>query len=132
MNEEKHIAKLMNTLDLTREQALELIADDKAVDRMTKMSEIKGDMTAEQIKASKKYAQADRKKKEEIKKPTVYNFDTTEKVRKTDTQKVSILDKVAELLQAENCTEIVRTKEGQLDFLQGGRKMRIVLSAPRK
>ena len=130
--DEKHIAKLMNTLDLTREQALELIADDKAVDRMTKMSEIKGDMTAEQIKASKKYAQADRKKKEEIKKPTVYNFDTTEKVRKTDTQKVSILDKVAELLQAENCTEIVRTKEGQLDFLQGGRKMRIVLSAPRK
>ena len=130
--DEKHIAKLMNTLDLTREQALELIADDKAVDRMTKMSEIKGDMTAEQIKASKKYTQADRKKKEEIKKPTVYNFDTTEKVRKTDTQKVSILDKVAELLQAENCTEIVRTKEGQLDFLQGGRKMRIVLSAPRK
>lgn len=130
---EKQISKLMETLDLTREEALQLIADDKAVDRMTKMSEIKGDLTAEQIKASKKYTQADRKKKDELpKKPTIYTFDTEGKAKKVDNQKVNLLDKVTELLRAEGCAEIVRTKEGQIDFIQNGRNMRIVLSAPRK
>lgn len=130
--DEKQIAKFMKTLDISREEAIQLIQDDKAVDRMTKMSEIKGDMTAEQIKASKKYTQADRKKKEEIKKPTIYKFDTKGKSRKSDNKKIALLDEITALLTEKGYSDIVRTKEGQLDFSDGERALRIVLSAPRK
>lgn len=131
--DEKHIAKLMKTLDIPREEAIQLINDDKAVDRMTKMSEIKGDMTAEQIKASKKYTQADRKKKEEVKKPTVYDFEKGKGGKKANGNVVSLADELMKWLSDKGYAEITRTKNGQIDFLNAeGKKLRIVISAPTK
>lgn len=131
--DEKHIAKLMKTLDIPREEAIQLINDDKAVDRMMKMSEIKGDMTAEQIKASKKYTQADRKKKEEVKKPTVYDFEKGKGGKKANGNVVSLADELMKWLSDKGYTEITRTKNGQIDFLNAeNKKLRIVISAPTK
>ena len=45
MANETLIAKHMKTLGITREEAIQFIADDEAVDRMTKTSDIDGDLT---------------------------------------------------------------------------------------
>lgn len=132
--DEKQITKFMKSLDISREDAIQLINDDKVVDRMTKMSEIKGDLTAEQIKASKKYTQADRKKKEEIKKPPrYYDFEKGKGGKKANENVVSLADKLMEWLRDKGYTEITRTKSGQIDFLNAeGKKLRMVISAPTK
>ena len=80
MNKEEMIAKHMNVLGITREEAIQLIADDEEIDRMTRTSDIDGDLTAEQRKSAKKARQADRK-------PTVYKFDTTKRKRAENTGK---------------------------------------------
>ena len=54
--DETHINKLMKTLDITREEALQLIEDDKAIDRGAKMF----DLDPELEKASKRARQAPR------------------------------------------------------------------------
>lgn len=131
--DEKHIAKLMKSLDLTREQAIQLINDDKAVDRMTKMSEIKADMTEEQKKASKKYTQADRKKKEEVKKPTIYDFEKGKGGKKASGEVVALGDEFEKWLETKGYINITRTKSGQIDFTTAeNKKLRIVISAPTK
>ena len=66
MANEKLIAKYMESLDITREEAIQLIADDVAVDK----GAILFPLTPEQEKEAKKARQADRKQ-------TVYNFDTS-------------------------------------------------------
>ena len=47
------IAKHMKTLGISREEALQLIADDEAVDRMTSTKQIDSDLTEEQRKSAK-------------------------------------------------------------------------------
>lgn len=46
--DEKKIQQLMKSLDLTRDEAIELMEEDKKVDKMTKSSEIENDLTEEQ------------------------------------------------------------------------------------
>lgn len=46
--EEKQIQQLMKSLDLTREEAIELMEEDKKIDKMTKASDIESDLTEEQ------------------------------------------------------------------------------------
>ena len=52
MNENK-ISELMKTLDLTRDEAIELIKEDEQVDKMG-MRQVNNDLTEEQKKAIKK------------------------------------------------------------------------------
>ena len=58
MNEQ--ILKLMKTLGITEEEAIELYNEDKEVDKMTKMSDIDSDISEEQKKAKKKYTNVKR------------------------------------------------------------------------
>ena len=46
---EKQIAKMMTTLKISREEAIELIREDEEIDRMS-MSEVTSDLTTEQQK----------------------------------------------------------------------------------
>ena len=88
----EQVAKLMKALDLTEEEALELIESDKAVDRM-KDSEVNSDLSAEQKKAVKKASSVGTKK------PTVYKFDSEKaKNRKKDDEKVELVEKIADFL----------------------------------
>lgn len=126
MNKEEMIAKHMNTLGITREEAIQLIADDEEIDRMTRTSDIDGDLTAEQRKSAKKARQADRK-------PTVYKFDTTKRKRAENTGKRFLIDEIKKCLENAGADNLeVTNPEREIVFMSEGTKYKIVLSAPRK
>lgn len=114
------IDKLMTKLDLTKEEALQLMADDKAVDRGEKLHEL----TPEQAKVSKSARQVSRT-------PTAYNF--TKRERKADNDKRCLINILASALCVEDeVTDLeVTNQEREMIFKFGGRKFKIVLSAPR-
>ena len=121
MANEKLIAKYMESLDITREEAIQLIADDVAVDK----GAILFPLTAEQEKESKKARQADRK-------PTVYNFDTSKRKRAENTSKRFLIENLTDALQKVECTNLeVTNPEREIIFYYEGVKYKIVLSAPR-
>lgn len=126
MNKEEMIAKHMNTLGITKEEAIQLIADDEEIDRMTRTSDIDGDLTAEQRKSAKKARQADRK-------PTVYKFDTTKRKRVENTGKRFLIDEIKKCLENAGADNLeVTNPEREIVFMSEGTKYKIVLSAPRK
>ena len=71
---EEQILKMMKTLDITREEAIDLINEDREIDRK-KDSQVDDDLSAEQKKAKKKYTNVKRgvnaygKKTERVIKP---------------------------------------------------------------
>lgn len=126
MNKEEMIAKHMKTLGITREEAIQLIADDEEIDRMTRTSDIDGDLTTEQRKSAKKARQADRK-------PTVYKFDTTKRKRAENTGKRFLIDEIKKCLENAGADNLeVTNPEREIIFMSEGTKYKIVLSAPRK
>lgn len=126
MNKEEMIVKHMSTLGITREEAIQLIADDEEIDRMTRTSDIDGDLTAEQRKSAKKARQADRK-------PTVYKFDTTKRKRAENTGKRFLIDEIKKCLENAGADNLeVTNPEREIIFMSEGTKYKIVLSAPRK
>lgn len=123
---EKLIKKHMDTLGITREEAIQLIADDDEIDHMTRTSDIDGDLTEEQRKSAKKARQADRK-------PTVYKFDTSKRTRKENTGKRALIETIKEALEKSGCTNLEVTNiEREIVFFSDNVKYKVVLSAPRK
>jgi hypothetical protein len=122
--ETDRVEELMTLLDCTEEQAKSVIEYDQKVDKMS-VKECESDLTDEQKAVAKKYRQGDRK-------PTVYNFDTRK--RKTDDTKKGLIELLAETIKEQDCCNAldITNAERQIDFEWGGRKLRIVLSAPRK
>lgn len=118
---EKKIENLMKNLGCDYETAKQVVLDDERIDKGEKLFE----QTAEQKANSKKYRQGDRK-------PTVYNFNTREK--KADAEKGGLIELFAAVLKEQPaCNSVTVTNaERQIDFEWSGRKLRIVLSAPRK
>ena len=114
--DETHIDKLMKTLDITREEALPLIEDDKAIDRGAKMF----DLDPELEKASKRARQA----------PRTSTPTPTKRTKKEDTDKGYLISEIVKALAECDKVEITNP-ERQIDFEFSGRKFRIVLSAPR-
>lgn len=126
MNKEEMIVKHMNTLGITREEAIQLIADDEEIDHMIRTSDIDGDLTVEQRKSAKKARQADRK-------PTVYKFDTTKRKRAENTGKRFLIDEIKKCLENAGADNLeVTNPEREIVFMSEGTKYKIVLSAPRK
>jgi hypothetical protein len=87
---EKQIEKLMKTLDISREEAIELINEDKEIDRK-KDSQVDDDLSAEQKKAKKKYTNVKRGVNAYGKK--------TERVLKPDENKRFIISTIAKALE---------------------------------
>ena len=114
------IDKLMKNLGITEEEARQVLADDNAIDKGAKLFEL----TPEQVKASKEARQVARK-------PTPYNF--TKRERKADDDKRCLVNILASALidqdEVENLE--VTNQEREILFTFGGRKFKIVLSAPR-
>lgn len=126
MINEKLIEKHMKTLDISREEAIQLIADDEEVDRMTKTSDIDGDLSEEQRKSAKKARQADRK-------PTVYKFDTSKRTKKENTGKRALMEAMKTALEDFGCENLeVTNVEREMIFFSNGVKYKVTLSAPRK
>ena len=124
--DENKIVEMMKLLDLTREEAIELINEDKEVDRMT-VKEAENDLTEEQKKAIKKVKGGAKS----VKAVNAYGKTVTRE-RKADETKRELVKILQESLKdvAENLA--ITNIERQIDFTVKGRKFRIVLSAPRK
>ena len=112
----KQVEKLMKNLGISEEEARQVLADDKAIDKGADLFPL----SDEQKAVVKKATQADRK-------PTVYNFSKREK--KADEVKRDIIAKICAAIG----TEInVINPEREIEFFLDDKKYKIVLSCPRK
>lgn len=118
----EQVEKLMELLQCTEEQAKDIIACDKEIDKMT-VSQCESDLSKEQKAVAKQYRQGDRK-------PTVYNFSTRE--RKADNDKGKLIEMLASTINLITDQEpTITNAERQIDFVYNGRKFRVILSCPR-
>lgn len=115
---------IMQNLGLTSEEADQLLADDKAIDKGEKMP---FDLTAEQQKVAKTFTVSTTKTK---KAPTVYKF---ERKKTENVPKAEIIAKIEQLL-TENGYENVKilNKERQIAFTNGENDFEITLTQKRK
>lgn len=111
------VKELMASLGCTEEEALEIIADDDAIDHGADLFEL----TEEQKKVSKAARSVDRKPGEQ----------KAKKPRKEDADKRALMAMLEETF-GDMDAYTVSNPERQIDFEYNGRKFRIVLSAPRK
>ena len=126
MTQEENILKMMRCLDISREEAIQLIEDDKKVDRM-KDSEVNADLTKEQQQAVKKARQAERA-------PTAYKF--TPRERKPNATKGGLIAELHQFLTENSnfATENVEitNKERTIMFTSGGERFELTLIQKRK
>ena len=120
----------MRVLDVSAEEADEILKADKAIDRGER---VPFDLSPEQEKLAKKYANVDTKKR---KAPTVYNLDAKGKARKENPTKASIIAELAKFLteNSENACEMVEitNKERQIAFKIGENAYELTLVQKRK
>ena len=124
MIDEKRVTSIMETLDLTREEALEMLADDEKVDKGADLHPL----TKEQEEVARKMRKADRK-------PTVYNWQK-KRERKPNELKREIIDDLFTFM-CENWAQIaqngnISNVERQIDFEIDGRNFSIQLIEHRK
>ena len=113
----EQVKNLMKALDITEQEALELIKDDEKIEKGEKLFEL----TDEQKANSKKARQTG----------TRTQTTPTKRERKADTDKREIIQNLDEVL-TDFCDDVkVTNPERQIDFEFNGRKFRVVLSAPR-
>ena len=112
----EQIAHLMNALNISEEEAKQMIADDEAIDHGADLFPL----TAEQQKASKQARGTGTR---------AYTF--TKRERKADNDKRFLIDLLERSLNG-TVDEMTKTNpERQIDFVYNDRNFRIVLSAPR-
>ena len=117
--------RLMETLNLSEIEALELQEADKRIDRGEKLFELPKELEA----GAKKARQADRK-------PTAYNFAKRERKEDSDKRKIiSIINSAlcnSEIHEFGELPKITITNpEREIIFTFNERKFKITLSAPR-
>ena len=113
---EKH----MKALDIPKEEAIQLVMDDRAVDKGEKLFEL----SDEQKKVAKKYTATGTKKR------TVYKFDTAKK-KKENPVKQKIIAEIERFLNenSEICAEMVQitNTERQIAFCISNVKYELTL-----
>jgi len=117
----EQIAHLMNALNISEEEAKQMIADDEAIDHGADLFPL----TAEQEKASKQARGTGTR---------AYTF--TKRERKADNDKRELVNLLMYALEfceiPHEISNITKTNpERQIDFVYNDRNFRIVLSAPR-
>ena len=114
----------MKNLDISEAEALEIMAEDKAIDRGEKMPY---DLPPEKLKVAQTFAKADRK-------PGVYKF--TPRQRKENPTKADIISAIFEYLphlESVLCENVeILNKERQISFTVGENKYELTLTQKRK
>ena len=118
---EERILQIMKTLDLTREEALELLADDNKIDHDEKMP---FDLTKEQEKNAKKMRSTGQRAVD------AYGKVRTRQ-RKEDFDKRFLIEVIRKALSDSKCEVEVTNIEREIILQCNDRKFKIVLSAPR-
>ena len=120
---ETQVEKLMRVLGLTEEEALQVIADDKAIDRGERMSFV---LDKETEKQAKKYANVGTRKSAE----------KVTKTRKENPTKATVITEIFKFLNenaeisAENV--VILNKERQISFKIGDNSFELTLTQKRK
>lgn len=118
--EEKKISQMMSLLRCSREEAIQVIEDDKRIDRGEKLFEL----TPDQKQAAKQARQAPRA-------PTVYKF--TQREKKAKPEKAQICSAMIEGLQSLGIADLdVTNEEREFLFTFNGVKYKVTLACPRK
>lgn len=112
MTKEQMVAKYMKNLDISREEAIQLIADDE--------NDVSAELTAEQKKVAKEMAQGDRKKETAPRK----------RERKVDEDKRFLINLLVNALGGVGVT--VTNPEREIEFSYHGVKYRLTLMKPRE
>ena len=121
------IERMMRVYKCSYDEALQLVLDDEATDRGVLHE---WNLTKEQEKALRKTRQADREKPTPTDKPK----EKVKRERKQDDDKKYIVSEIATLLEKMDLSKNVQiTKiEGEIQLEYNQRKIKIVVSAPRK
>ena len=109
----------MKNLDVTRDEAIEILQDDEKIDKGEKLFE----QSKEQKQASKKYTKVS-------KAVNAYGKAVT-RVRKADEDKRHLINVLAESLAQLEIDHEVTNNEREIFLNYNDRKFKIVLSAPR-
>ena len=118
----EQVKKLMKTLDVSEQEAMEILEADRATDRRATLYS----PAQEAEKESKKARQGDRKK------PMVCKFDSSKKTKPVNESKTNIVSNVVSTLEQMGATEINLTNpEREFTFKMGDVKYKFVLSVPR-
>ena len=116
MLDEKLIAKHMATLNISREEAIQLIEDDKEIDRGAKMFELDPELE----KGAKKARQADRK------------TTTAKREKKAKPEKAEICSAMMDGLRELGVGEFtINNPEREFVFTHNGTKYKVTLACPR-
>lgn len=121
---EEKIEKLMKNLSISREEALELLADDKRIDKGEKLFEL----TPEQKKVAKKMTITTSATKTKV---DAYGK-KTQRAKKVDSDKELLVKLVVESLTSKIQNLEITNPEREINFTYNNRKFKIILSAPRK
>ena len=116
---EKDILNAMKSLDLTRDEAIEMLKEDEEVDKMA-MSAVDNDLTKEQKAVKKKMTATGEKK------PTVYKFEK-KRERKVDETKKHILNLFRVVLEGLHAVVEPLTTEAEMHFTYEGESYTIKL-----
>lgn len=121
---EEKIKRLMANLEISREEAIEVIKADKAIDKEEKLFEL----TAEQKKAAKK-ARITTSTKSKV---DAYGKKST-KEKKVNNEKLELIEILQKALAENGCELTLTTNpEREFRFTKGNTKYKIVMSVPRK
>ncbi len=121
--DEKRIELFMKNLGLTYEQAVDLLADDKQVDRMTSAKQWNDDLTEEQkkvVKQSKNVSKGSTGKQ------------TSPRERKIDDDKKLLIAEIANFLQTLGAETEIENDQKIIRLVFNERKFKLDLSATRK
>lgn len=113
---ESAITSVMQNLKCTREQAIQVLQDDQAIDKGQRMD---FDLSPEQEKLAKKYANAREHKR------TAYQF--TKRERKPNETKRHLIKMLADYLAGEGITPAITNQERQIAFECDGNKYELTL-----
>lgn len=117
----EQVAKLMKNLGISEEEALQVIADDKAIDRGERMN---FDLSKEEEKAAKKYANVGEKTVKTPRKAPV---------RKENTTKSAIIAEISAFLSEKGYEMVeITNKERQIAFKVGENDYELTLVQKRK
>lgn len=113
---EEKIQKLMKSLNISREDAIQLMEDDKEIDRGAKMFELPKELQA----GAKKARQADRKKTE------------VKRERKPKPEKAELCSAMMDGLRGLGVAEFdITNAEREFIFHHNGTKYKVTLACPR-
>lgn len=121
--DEKRIELFIKNLGLTYEQAVDLLADDKQVDRMTSAKQWNDDLTEEQKKVVKQ-------SKNVVKGST--GKQSSPRERKIDDDKKLLIAEIANFLKGLNAEVEIENDQKIIRLVFNDRKFKLDLSATRK